>query len=58
MSDIPDGDNQAFNMPNFPPNYAAGQADVDWSTDLRVDPTGSTTLGKGWATPAPRTDEV
>jgi hypothetical protein len=31
---------------------------LDWSTDLRVDPTGSTTVGKGWNTPAPRTDEV
>jgi hypothetical protein len=58
MSDIPDGGNQAFNTPNFPPNYTAGQADVDWSSDLLNDPQGKAKVGMGWNTPAPRTDEV
>jgi hypothetical protein len=43
--------------PNFPPNYTAGQADADWSTDLRVDPTGTPTLGVGWGNAGTRVSE-
>jgi hypothetical protein len=66
MSDIPsygkqrdDGIRAAgVREPNFPPNYTAGQADADWSSDLLDDPQGTAKVGMGWGTPVPRTDEV
>lgn len=44
--------------PNFPPNYKAGQANADWSTDLISDPAGpSADPNRGWESPGIRISE-